>query len=60
MQIFNEEEKVRGFENLQIQIYLSPCTLIPYIDISYNRKARNQDDIYTILKEHYGKNGKAQ
>jgi hypothetical protein len=46
---------VRGYKDLNIDIYLSAATLRPYVNITYTKKHDNHDDITEILTQHFGK-----
>jgi hypothetical protein len=55
--MLGEDERIMGYEGLQIVIYLSARRLIPYCEISYQSKAplsAKVDDILAKLKKHYG------
>jgi len=55
--IFGENEQIQGYEGLQINIFLSAKRLIPYVEITYEKKApafAKIDDPIAMLKKHYG------
>lgn len=52
-QLFSDHEVIRGYENLSVMVYLTPCTLKPYVDVRYTRRAKCYDDIQAILLDHY-------
>ncbi|TNV83269.1 hypothetical protein FGO68_gene11080 [Halteria grandinella] len=54
-QIFHNDETVRGYQDLNIDIFLSAGSLRPYVNISYSRKHENHDDIIGTLETHFGK-----
>ena len=50
--LLNEEEKILGYENLQVIIYLSSKRLIPCVEMHYTAKApiaSKVDDIMAKL-----------
>lgn len=56
-----EEEKIRGYRDLQVNIYLSSKRLIPYVQIQFSHQAENlllatnqNHDIRAMLEKHYG------
>jgi hypothetical protein len=55
--MFGEEERIRGYQNLSVSIYLSAKRLVPYIEIDYSEKApawAKTDDLKEKLLKHYG------
>jgi len=55
--MLGDEEKIMGYEGLQVIIYLSSKQLIPYIEIHWLNKApvvTKVDDILAKLTKHYG------
>ena len=52
-QIF-EDEKIKGFVELQILVALSPVTWSPYFYISYSHKFQQSDNIEKLLSEFLG------
>ena len=56
--IFTENEVIRGYENLSVTVYLTPCTLKPLVEVRYTRKAKVYDDIQAILNDHYTRKSK--
>jgi len=56
--MFGEDEKIMGYQNLSVNIYLSAKRLAPYFEIDYTEKApvwAKSDDILAKLEKHYGK-----
>ncbi|CDW89701.1 mannose-1-phosphate guanylyltransferase [Stylonychia lemnae] len=53
-QIFHKDETVRGYKDLNIDIFLTPATLKPYLNINYSLEAKNHDDIQETLTKHFG------
>lgn len=55
--MLGEDERIMGYEGLQVMIYLSARRLIPYVEINYRSKApitTKVDDILAKLTKHYG------
>ena len=55
--MLGEEERIMGYEGLQVHIYLSSKKLIPYVEVQWLKKAplfAKIDDIILKLKNHYG------
>jgi len=55
--MLGEDERVTGYEGLQVTIYLSSKRLIPYVEMTWESKAPSFakiDDIIGKLKKHYG------
>ncbi len=48
---------MRGYKDLNIDIFLSASTLRPYANITYSKRAENHDDIIGTLKKHFGDDG---
>jgi hypothetical protein len=49
-QVFSKDEIVRGYQGLEINIFLSPSTLRPFISYSYEKMAcTGADDIKEVL-----------
>ena len=57
-QLFGEEERIQGYENLSVTICLSARRLIPFVSVTYEKKApllvAKIDDIEEMLRKHYG------
>lgn len=51
-QIFTKDEQIRGVEDLQISISLTPLNLRAFAEISWNR-AKNFEGVDPMLKEHF-------
>ena len=54
---FFDKEEIRGYEGLQIVIYLSYKRFFPLIEITYTKKApafAAVDDLDKIFKDHFG------
>ena len=52
-----QEERIQGYEGLSVLICLSSKRLIPFLRVSYAKKAppfAKIDDIEQILTKHYG------
>lgn len=45
---------MRGFKDLNIDIFLSAGTLRPYVNITYSKMHENHDDLIGILGQHFG------
>lgn len=45
---------MRGFKDLNIDIFLSAGTLRPYVNITYSKIHENHDDLIGILGQHFG------
>ena len=57
-QVFDEKGQIKGYENLSIDITLSPKFLVPLVRVTYTEKApasASVDDIEEKLRNHYGK-----
>ena len=57
-QVFNEDEKIRGYEGLSIDISLSPKFLVPFVRVTHTKKAEGNvqvDDVMDLLSKHYGR-----
>ncbi len=55
--MLGEDERVMGYEGLQVTIYLSSKRLIPFVEMSWEAKAPSFakiDDIIGKLRKHYG------
>ncbi len=55
--MLGEDERVMGYEGLQVTIYLSSKRLIPYVEMTWQSKAPSFakiDDIIAKLTKHYG------
>lgn len=55
--MFGEDERIMGYEGLQVVIYLSSKRLIPYVEINWESKAPSFakiDDVIGKLQKHYG------
>ena len=55
--MLGEEERILGYEGLQIIVYLSSKRLIPYVEVTWKSKAPTTvkvDDIVEKLQKHYG------
>jgi hypothetical protein len=55
--MLGDEEKLMGYEGLQVIIYLSSKRMIPFVEIHYLQKApvfTKVDDVMDKLKKHYG------
>ena len=50
-QIFDGKEKIEGYSNLTISIYFTASTLIPLIDISYDKKKEGAFDLDKSLNQ---------
>lgn len=48
---------MRGYKDLNIDLFMSPSTLRPYASITYSKKAENHDDIIATLSKHFGEDG---
>ena len=56
-QLFGEEERIQGYENLSVTICLSARRLIPFVNVTYEKKAplfAKIDDIEEMIRKHYG------
>ena len=56
-QVF-EDEKIKGYEGLSLELTLSPKFLVPLLRVSYEKKApafAPIDDVEQVLRDHYGK-----
>ena len=38
-QIFHKDETVRGYKNLSIDIFMTPSTLTPFINVNFESQA---------------------
>ena len=47
--LFGEDEKIMGYEGLQVNIYLSAHQLVPYVEISWTEKAPAWTKIDDVL-----------
>eukprot|EP00347_Sterkiella_histriomuscorum_P014339 403361250 len=56
-QIFHKDETVRGFKNLTIDIFLTPATLRPFLNVNFEKQAKNHDEIESTLSKHFGEDG---
>jgi len=45
---------VRGYKDLNIDVFLSPSTLRPYVNYTFSKRAQVFDNIEDILKNHFG------
>ena len=58
LQLFGEEERISGYENLSVTICLSARRLIPFVQITYEKKApgflNKVDNIEEMIRKHYG------
>ena len=45
---------MRGYKDLSIDIFLTPATLRPFINVNYSKQADNYDDIEGTLNKHFG------
>jgi hypothetical protein len=52
-QIFNDEEIIIGYKNLNILISLTPKMLYPHIKIKYDSQIRIRDDLELLLKKQF-------
>jgi len=55
--MFGEDERITGYEGLQVTIYLSSKRLIPYVEMTFEAKApifAKIDDVIGKLQKHYG------
>jgi hypothetical protein len=55
--MLGEEERILGYEGLQVVIYLSAKRLIPCVEVTFARKApamAKVDDVVEKLRKHYG------
>lgn len=55
--MLGDDERIMGYEGLQVVIYLSAKRLIPYVELNYSSKApisSKVDDIIGKLQKHYG------
>jgi len=51
-QIFGEEEKIKGYRNLQVNIHMTSGNLYAYLDIASTYKAPDATDIQTALVDN--------
>jgi len=51
-QIFTKDEQIKGVQDLQINISLTPLKLRAYAEISWSR-AKNFEGVDPMLKEHF-------
>ena len=55
--MLGEEERILGYEGLQVVVYLSAKRLIPCVEVTFARKApaaAKVDDVVEKLRKHYG------
>lgn len=55
--MLGEEEKIMGYEGLQVIIYLSSKRLVPYVEVHWQSKApvfTKIDDLIGKITKHYG------
>lgn len=48
---------MRGFKDLTIDIFLTPSTLRPFLNINFSEINENHDNIEEVLSKHFGENG---
>lgn len=55
--MLGEEERIMGYEGLQVIIYLSARRMIPYVEVQWESKSSVHakiDDLIGKLTKHYG------
>ena len=56
--MFGQKEEICGYENLSVEVSLSPKRLFPHISLSYSKKApafAKVDNLHEKLEKHWGK-----
>jgi hypothetical protein len=50
-QIFGENEEIKGYRKLWIDIFITGAQLLPYVEVNYHSKDSVADDIIGRLNE---------
>eukprot|EP00873_Tetraselmis_striata_P003640 jgi/Tetstr1/423904/TSEL_014527.t1 len=53
-QVFSDEEEVKGYKDLSIDIFLNARTFAAYAEVSFSEKAAKADDVDSMLSEAFG------
>jgi histone acetyltransferase 1 len=53
-QVFGQDEVVRGYENIQIKVYLHALTMHSFVEITCEGKQPGADDVRHMLTENLG------
>ena len=48
--MFNDEETITGYRELNIDIFLTPVQLRPYVNITFEKKQKKADELEKPLK----------
>ncbi len=55
-QVFGEEEEIKGYQNLRVDVYFSPHTFKSYLSVAYDKKQIGCDNILRKIQENVSEN----
>lgn len=55
-QVFGEEEEIKGYKDLAIDVWMCGATFHTWIDIQYEKQHKQADDLHKLLAEAFGTN----
>lgn len=53
-QVFSDEEEVKGYKGLAVNIFINSRTFVAYAEVSYTEKQAKADDVDSMLTEAFG------